>query len=191
MLSCQKSRHSPARCWSIGSQGFRSMATSPPSRPDSIYQLTFWSEEPHASRSASRDCAEGWLTSAATWPLRFCDWLIAFAPAGSSGRMSQEFCRATEDGILVPSSGAWSNAGMGSPTECWTLSISECPSVVVVSSLSDILETGDLPQRFFLSARACAGILRRAEKRGKSLPPSLAEALRAAASGQTLTATGD
>jgi hypothetical protein len=46
--------------------------------------------------------------------------------------------------------------------------------------LSDILETGDVPQRFFLSATACRGILRRAEKRGKTLPAALATALHAA-----------
>jgi hypothetical protein len=39
------------------------------------------------------------------------------------------------------------------------------------------LETGDLPQRFFLSEKACAGILRRAEKRGKKLPEPLRLAL--------------
>jgi hypothetical protein len=51
-----------------------------------------------------------------------------------------------------------------------------------VCSLSDILETGDVPQRFYLSALACAGILRRAEKRGKMLLGHLAEALKAVAS---------
>jgi hypothetical protein len=50
-----------------------------------------------------------------------------------------------------------------------------------VCSLSDILETGDLPQRFFLSPKACRGILRRAEKRGKALPPALQAALQSVA----------
>lgn len=60
-----------------------------------------------------------------------------------------------------------------------------------VCGLSDILETGDVPQRYFLSAKACRGILRRAEKRGKALPPPLQCALAAVAgSGQTSTATG-
>jgi len=66
---------------------------------------------------------------------------------------------------------------MGSPTEFLTLSISEFPSGAVACSLSDILETGNVPQRFFLSATACKGILRRAEKRGKELPPALHRAL--------------
>jgi hypothetical protein len=51
--------------------------------------------------------------------------------------------------------------------------------------LSDTLETGDVPQRFFLSSTACRGILRRAEKRGKELPLALAQALQAVANRQT------
>jgi hypothetical protein len=66
---------------------------------------------------------------------------------------------------------------MGSPTESVTLSGGEWPSDAAVCSLSDTLETGDVPQRFFLSAKACSGILRRAEKRGKKLPPLLLQAL--------------
>jgi len=54
-----------------------------------------------------------------------------------------------------------------------------------VSSLSDVLETGPVPPRFSLSAKACSGILRRAERRGKELPPMLKVALeQSAASGQ-------
>jgi hypothetical protein len=71
---------------------------------------------------------------------------------------------------------------MGSPTEFLTLNILEYPSDGVVSSLSDILETGELPQRYYLSATACRGILRRAEKRGKELPEALKSALLAVAS---------
>ena len=78
---------------------------------------------------------------------------------------------------------------MGGPTGCWTLNGSEhngihAPSrsagegcLSLVASLSDVLETQPLPQRFSLSAKACAGILRRAERRGKELPPMLKAAL--------------
>jgi hypothetical protein len=58
-----------------------------------------------------------------------------------------------------------------------------------VCSLSEILETGDVPRQYYLSAKACKGILRRAAKRGKELPPQLARALQAVAdSGRTSTA---
>jgi hypothetical protein len=66
---------------------------------------------------------------------------------------------------------------MGSPTEFWTLSSTEWHSEGAVCSLSDTLETGTVPQRFFLSDTACRGILRRADKRGKELPPALQAAL--------------
>jgi hypothetical protein len=66
---------------------------------------------------------------------------------------------------------------MGSRTEFWTLNGLESPSVVDVCSLSAILEIGDVPQRYFLSAKACTGILRRAERRGKELPSQLRQAL--------------
>ncbi len=144
-------------------------------------QLTFLLEEPHANRFPSRDSVVEWMTSAETWPSNFCDWLIDFAPSGFFGRTSPECCHQGTGETLAPFSGAWSSAGMGSPTECWTLNFSDWLSDASVCSLSDILETGDLPARFYLSAKACAGILRRAEKRGKTLPPQLARALRAAA----------
>jgi hypothetical protein len=66
---------------------------------------------------------------------------------------------------------------MGSPTAFLTLSTSAWPSDGSACSLSAILETGDVPQRFYLSGRACRGILRRAEKRGKDLPTALRSAL--------------
>jgi hypothetical protein len=53
--------------------------------------------------------------------------------------------------------------------------------------LSDVLETGAVPQRYFLSGTACRGILRRAEKRGKDLPGALHAALASVAGGTAAT----
>ena len=83
--------------------------------------------------------------------------------------------------------GALGDLGYGWATESWTLSGSEWPKDAAVCSLSQTLETGPLPQRFYLSQKACAGILRRAEKRGKELPQLLSEALRAVAELDTTT----
>lgn len=55
--------------------------------------------------------------------------------------------------------------------------ISEWPNAAAVCSLSQVLEKGSTPRKFFLSAKACAGILRRSEKRGRQLPPLLQTAL--------------
>ena len=61
-------------------------------------------------------------------------------------------------------------------TEFLTLNTGESPNDVVESTLSQILEV-NAPEKFYLSAKACEGILRRAERRGKQLPPMLKEAL--------------
>lgn len=48
-----------------------------------------------------------------------------------------------------------------------------------VSSLSDVLVTGNVPLKYYLSSKACSGIIHRSEVRGKVCPPLLAEALAA------------
>lgn len=58
-----------------------------------------------------------------------------------------------------------------------TPNISEWPNAAVVCSLSQVLEATLIPQKYYLSSTACAGILRRAEKRGKQLPHLLQAAL--------------
>jgi hypothetical protein len=81
--------------------------------------------------------------------------------------------------------GGWQNSGMGSPTafstrsSCeWNRTLAPSLSDDGVCSLSDVLEpTGSVPPRYSLSKKACQGILRRAEKRGKALPQALHEAL--------------
>lgn len=69
---------------------------------------------------------------------------------------------------------------------CSTCNTSDHPNAAVVS-LSSLLEPEDqiLP-KYWLSAKACAGILRRASKRGKVLPKRLEEALTKRASHGTM-----
>ena len=144
-------------------------------------QSTFLLEEPPAKASQSLDFAKDLVTHAETSCSPILPLLHNISPTGWFGRTSPASCLATEEGILEPSLGRWQNSGMGSPTECLTLNISEWPKDAAVCSLSDTLETGDVPQRFFLSERACQGILRRADKRGKKLPEQLQHALEAVA----------
>jgi hypothetical protein len=84
--------------------------------------------------------------------------------------------------LLLDQTASWNGA-------CWTRSGAEHAATpeqsrkdAVVCSLSSILETGPVESRYFLSPRACQGILRRAEKRGKELPQALRSALQAVAS---------
>lgn len=59
---------------------------------------------------------------------------------------------------------------------CTTPNISEQHSGAGECFLSQILE-GNAPGKYSLSPRACAGILKRAERRGRALPPLLKAAL--------------
>ena len=88
----------------------------------------------------------------------------------------------------------WKNAGIINPAPavsallgvCLTLNIPEYPDSPAlslndggVSSLSDIVVTGDLPQQYYLTVKACRGILHRAAKRKRELPAPLRQALEA------------
>ena len=160
--------------------------TTPMEQPNLFAQLagesaSISSSADHPARhSQSPDSERDWTTLVATSCLPIWQLLRSIAPVGSSGKMFRGFSVRTTDGISEPSSEGWGNAGMGTPTEFWTLNLSEhasfpspFPNGDAVCSLSDILETGDVPRRFFLTVKACQGILRRAEKRGKELPIAL------------------
>jgi hypothetical protein len=144
------------------------------------------SEALHVKHSPSQDSVRDWPTLAVASRWSTSAWLAHLARDGSSGKTSLASCHQDRDGTLVPSSGRWLRAGMASPGGCWTHNMSEWTDTLVpshsdgsVCSLSDILEETQLvPPRFFLSRKACEGILRRAERRGKELPPMLEQALR-------------
>jgi hypothetical protein len=174
-------------------------------------QLSMFSaEEPPANRSALRACEKGWLTHGAISCSPLALLQVGIGPAGWFGRTSPASFPATQDETLQdfwalsraarsPRQSADGKTAAScpalqthtvSPIECLTLNTSEhaaspllSPSADAVCSLSDILETGDVQRRYYLTAKACQGILRRAEKRGKVLLPEvLSLALRAVAS---------
>jgi len=159
--------------------------------PSPEVQSTFWSEEHHVKASASPGSARDCATHAEDSCLPTLRSLNVCGLDGLSGKTSPASCHPTEEGTLVPSSGRWGNWGMGGPTASWTLNGAEHTGTRApsrsdgdVCSLSDVLETGALPPRFSLSAKACRGIIRRAQRRGKELPPMLKAALQqCAASG--------
>lgn len=62
----------------------------------------------------------------------------------------------------------------------WTLNTGVSPREGRACSLSQILEDSP-PRKYYLSRKACLGILRRARERGKPLPPQLEAALKAQA----------
>ena len=137
-----------------------------------------------SNRSESSRKCEGLLASPAIWCGKMC---LAFLVVGR-GRIL-ELCskkqgvslkkdllfldlRKGSGGLLEPS---WEMVGVSHGVS-WTHSSGESPSVAVASSLSQILEDRPHP-KYFLSPKACQGILRRAERREKELPEALKAAL--------------
>lgn len=103
----------------------------------------------------------------------------------------------------IPLSFRQSNAADDGQTRVWLmdptekrrgvfsmLNISAWPNDASVCSLSSVLQGGAIPQKYFLSAKACRGILRRAAKRGKQLPEPLMRALKAVADLEPISSAG-
>src|SRR5690606_18817498 len=100
---------------------------------------------------------------------------------GLLSKTSQDCFHRTRVKTFSSSSKRLPNSGMAWRGAYWIANTSEWPSDAAVCSLSGVLEMCDVPERFYLSAKAARGILRRAERRGRSLPPSLRAALEQAA----------
>jgi hypothetical protein len=116
--------------------------------------------------------------------LPIADFLKLCAPDGSYGKMCLAYSAQTEERTSRLSSGKLMKSGILAHGECWTLNTCEWTDSLVpflkedgVCSLSDILETGDIPPRYYLSPTACRGILRRAESKGRKLPEALRRVL--------------
>ena len=155
-------------------------------------QLTLFAEDSRAKITQWQESAAAWLVTVARCGGRCTGSLLSAAPRGLSERMCMASSYRTEEPTSVPSSPRLFNSGMASAGLLWTANTSEWRNAGDACSLSDILEESPDP-KYSLSAKACTGILRRAEKRGKALPNRLATALQAVVSAGTsgTTKTGE
>lgn len=151
-------------------------------------ELTSSLEEPHVNRFRSQE-SEKALTEPADLQEPLSNYLKVCNPGGSSGKMSRgvyppgiskpEYMTSTFFLQPLLKSGILAGGEFLTLNTCeWTDTLVPFLSVDGVCSLSDILEqSGNIPQKYYLSPTACLGILRRAESRGKALPPMLKDAL--------------
>ena len=138
-----------------------------------------FAEEHLVSLSPSQDCEKDSATTEAILRSRFAEWLNSCARNISSGKTSQDVCHLMKDGTLVPSSGRWLNSGIASDGVCLTHNTLESPKDEEESFLLDVLQDSrSISDKYCLSQRAAEGILRRAKRRGKTLPETLETALR-------------
>lgn len=172
-------------------------------------QSTSLSEGRPASRFQAAAGRAASKTREATSRLSLRDWLNGRAAAGWCGRTFQpclrleeaetspESSRSSSDGTCnrPPTDGGTRESSQTPPDasafrgECWTLDIPEfphfrgrCRSEGVVSSLSDIVVAGEVPQKHCLAANYAEAMLARAERLGYSLPPALERVLKRSAS---------
>lgn len=165
-----------------------------------------------ASRSRQAESAAESPTREATSPSSLSAWLKGRMRNGWCGRTSQP-CLPSMAGATSQRSSPNSSDGTSksqaadgetresSPThpdasafrgECWTLDIPEfphfrglCRSEGVVSSLSDAVIAGRVPQKHCLAANYAEAMLARAARLGYALPPTLERVLRESASRST------
>jgi len=144
------------------------------------------------------ESAQAWLESnlvsgmssiASLWSLNPDGFYLRTSPAYSApmtGKTLQSFLQDLPESyqVYLQKDGETPDLRVGDPASTawlggvWTLNISTSHSAARVSSLLAILETDVLP-KYFLSAKAARGILLRAKKRGKTLPPPLEQSLQA------------
>lgn len=94
-----------------------------------------------------------------------------------SSKTCMAFSLATEDETSPSYSRRWTNSGMASHGVCLTVKTSESPNSVAGSTLLQCIETGEVPEKYFLSQNAATGILRRVDRMGRNLPPSFRRSL--------------
>lgn len=170
------------------------MPTLPNSTPVTSAQLTLFAEGLLVKTSPSPDPVRDWLAQSPDCSLTSFASVMHFLMRGSFGKTfrvcsprvlaktSPRSSPNSPDTILPFPANGKPKASVSDPNVpslglCWTRSGSAWRKGAVACSLSAILEIGPVPTKYYLSPKACAGILRRAEKRGRSLPPSLHQAL--------------
>ena len=124
------------------------------------------------------------MTQDQDWQDTMSVWLRSCASRGSFGKTCREPFPLREEETSAPLSRRLMNSGTVWHGRCLTLNGLEFRRGGAACFLSDVLETGEVPAKYFLSPVACAGILRRAEARGKKVHPLLKAALERGASGE-------
>lgn len=180
--------HQPGLFTPLDSATLDSDSTAISEESPSFPPLTSSPEDSHVRTSASPANEPDWMASEVAFSLSSYEFWRSLGLRGSYLRTSMRCYRALtalEAETSVSCWPRWLSAGIASPGGFSTVAISDSPNDVRECSLSDIQLTGDVPRRFFLSQRAAAGILRRAEKRGVKIAEPIWSTLCSLAAGVT------
>ena len=153
----------------------------------SLFDLGIWSGKMCPERSAVTSRTDSGILEPC-WKKLYAsqnrDFLFLDCRTSRSGQ-NREGSSATDGALLgehtTPNTGvcrsedgasAWWLTLTDTPQGISSLNVSEEPNLLVYTKLSQILEENPDP-KYNLTPKACAGILRRAERRGKKLPEAL------------------
>ena len=144
---------------------------------DSTQRMELLQEDSPAKISAWLEKGLAWLAKEAGYSGKLEDLWKKRKQSGSSLKTSLVYYPLTEGRTLESFSGRWPTSGIVSGGECLMLSTLEYPSEgAESSSLADVVETQQVQQKYYLTAKAAEGVLRRSNRNGKKLPEQLQEA---------------
>ena len=144
--------------------------------------LTLLSEAAPAKGSQSPDSERDCKTIDLVLHSRISNVLNKFSPNGYCGKTYLGYCPVTTGKTTELSSQSLMNSGIVYLGQYWTANGFPYRKGGGACSLSDILEDGNVQQKYYLSPKACKGILRRARARRKKIPQALETALKTVAS---------
>jgi hypothetical protein len=104
-------------------------------------------------------------------------WLEKDAPELLSSKTFMACFIPTKGETSKPLFDLWPSSGILSDGVCLTARTSESPNLASGSTLWGVIETGEVPDKYFLSPSAAKGMLRRAKQMGRNLFPPLRESL--------------
>jgi hypothetical protein len=143
--------------------------------------LTLFAEDSPAKTSLLQESELAYLANEVDFSTMLCVSQRIPKQKLSSWRMCLDFFQAIKVATSEQSSLHWPTQGIATSNGvCLIRNSSESPNAVEESLLSQVLEQNPL-EKYFLSAKAAQGILRRANKRGKQLPAPLQTALESTA----------
>jgi len=144
---------------------------------DSQETLTLFAGDSPAKTLALQASVPDWVVSEVDFSLMHSLSQKASKQKLSSWRMCQDFYQAIKDATLEQSSLHWPTQGIATSNgACLIRNSLEYHNGAEESSLSQVLEQNP-SEKYSLSPKAAQGILRRANKRGKTLPAQLQQAL--------------
>lgn len=141
------------------------------------------------TKSAAKTAAHRQRSSGKTSPASS---TTAVMPLGISwGHWPEKAVRSSHQGIGGRTLVVCLDPAAASRGACSTLNISVSPNAASACFLWQVVEMTSIPQKYFLSAQACSGILVRAARRGKKLPTMLDRVLKQQAHAQDLQDSQD